>query len=139
MRLPGEAWVTLLIPSRLIPPGNAIDSAKAMPSRPPDAIALLAVPLVVAAFLTGGVVLPTICLCLAGASVVYVIAGHDELSRRRRIVICVLVIAVDVVMLGYLYKSNLAGELRQQAAPLIAATLPSPVSSNCPIPRGAVA
>jgi len=110
-----------------------------LPSRPPDAIALLSVPLVVAAFWTGGVVFPTICLCLALAAIVYVIAGHDELSRRRRVVICVLVTAVDVAMLAYLYKVNLAEELRRQAAPLVAATLPSPVSSNCPIPRGAVA
>src|SRR5258708_9034976 len=132
--------------TRVIGPGsalsNAIDSPKAplaMPSRPPDAIALLAIPLVLVAFWTGGVVFPTICLCLALAAVVYVIAGHDELSRRRRVAICALVTAVDVAMLPYLYKNNLAEELRRQSAPLVAATLPSPVSSNCPIPKGAVA
>jgi hypothetical protein len=44
-----------------------------------------------------------------------------------------------VRMVVHLYRVNLAKELKEQAAPLIAATLPSPVSSNCPIPRDAVA
>jgi hypothetical protein len=34
---------------------------------------------------------------------------------------------------------NLAIELKQRSAPLVAATLPPPVSSNCPIPKGAIA
>ena len=110
-----------------------------MPSRPPDAIALLAIPLVVVAFMTGGVVFPTICLCLAGAAVVYVIAGHDEVAWKTRIAACSLVFFVALGMVVYLYRVNRARALQQQSAPLIAATLPSPVSSNCPIPKGAVA
>jgi hypothetical protein len=110
-----------------------------MPSRPPDAIALLSVPLVLAAFMAGGVVFPTICLCLAGAAVVYVIAGHDEVAWKNRIAVCSFVLVVAVGMAVYLSRVNLARALQQQAAPLIAATLPSPVSSNCPIPKGAVA
>src|SRR5438093_11763244 len=46
---------------------------------------------------------------------------------------------VAVGMVVYLYRVNRARALQQQSAPLIAATLPSPVSSNCPIPKGAVA
>jgi hypothetical protein len=38
-----------------------------------------------------------------------------------------------------LYRVNVAQELKEQVAPLIAATLPPPVSSNCPIPKNAVA
>ncbi len=104
-----------------------------------DAFALIAVPLVVAAFKTEGAILPTICLCFAGAVVVFAIASHNELSWQRRVAISALATVVDVVMLAYLYKVNLAKELKEQAAPLVAATLPQPVSSNCPIPSGAVA
>jgi hypothetical protein len=104
-----------------------------------DAIALVAIPLVVVAFKAEGAILPTICLCLAGAIVVYAIAGHDELSWQRRVAICGLVTVLDLAVVSYLYKVNLAEERRQQVAPLVAATLPSPVSSNCPIPKGAVA
>jgi hypothetical protein len=46
---------------------------------------------------------------------------------------------LDLAVVSHLYKVNLAEERRQQVAPLVAATLPSPVSSNCPIPKGAVA
>jgi len=76
---------------------------------------------------------------LAGASVVYVIAGHDEVAWQHRIAICSLILVVAVGMVVYLYRVNLARALQHQVAPLVAATLPSPVSSNCPIPRGAVA
>src|ERR1051326_528033 len=107
--------------------------------RSPDAIALAALPLVVVAFWAGGVILPTICLCLAGAIVVYAIAGHEEVAWKRRVATCGLVAVLDLTVVSFLYKVNLAAELKQQVAPLIAATLPSPVSSNCPIPRGAVA
>jgi hypothetical protein len=107
--------------------------------REPDAIALLAVPLVVAAFWAGGAILPTVCLCLAGAVIVYAIAGHDELTWHQRVGVCMLATGADVAVLAYLYRVNLATELKEQAAPLIAATLPRPVSSNCPIPKGAVA
>jgi hypothetical protein len=41
------------------------------------------------------------------------------------------------VTLFYLYRANVAQELREQVAPLVAATLPPPVSS-CPIPKNAV-
>src|SRR5689334_18888892 len=101
---------------------------------PPDAIVLAALPLVVLAFWAGGVVFPTICLCLAGALVVYAIAGHEELVWKRRFAICGMVTVLDLAVASYLYKANLAAELKQQVAPLISATLPSPVSSNCPIP-----
>jgi hypothetical protein len=104
-----------------------------------DAIALAAVPLVVAAFWAGGAILPTICLCLAGAIVVHVIAGHGELAWGPRLAASTLVFAVAVGMVVYLYRVNLAKELKPQVAPLVAAALPSPVSSNCPIPKGAVA
>jgi hypothetical protein len=107
--------------------------------RQPDAIALAAVPLVVVALWAGGVVFPTICLCLAGTIVVYVIAGHDELAWKQRVAMCVLAAGLDLAVVFYLYKVNLARVLREQVAPLDAATLPSPVSSNCPIPKGAVA
>src|SRR5713101_202762 len=104
-----------------------------------DAIAFLAVPLVVAAFKAGGAILPTICLSLAGAVIVFAIGGHDELAWKHRIAVCSLVFVVAVGLVVYLYRVNLARELKEQTAPLISATLPSPVSSNCPIPKGAVA
>jgi len=44
-----------------------------------------------------------------------------------------------LAVVSYLYRVNLARELKAQAAPLVAAALPPPVSSNCPIPKGAVA
>jgi hypothetical protein len=104
-----------------------------------DAIALASLPLALLAFWARGVVFPTVCLCMAVAIVVYVIADHGEVAWKHRIAICSLVLIVAVAMVVYLYRSNLAWALQQQSAPLIAATLPSPVSSNCPIPKGAVA
>jgi hypothetical protein len=103
-----------------------------------DAIALLALPLLVAAFLAGGAVWPTVCLMLAGAIVVFVVAGHEDLAWKQRVAICTAVFTVDMAMMVYLYRVNVANALRAQIAPLVAATLPSPVSSNCPIARGEV-
>jgi hypothetical protein len=107
--------------------------------RPPDAIALLAVPLLVAAFKAGGAIFSTICLCLSAGIIVMAITRHDELAWQSRGAMCALVVAVDLGMIFYLYRVNLARALKEQSAPLVAATLPRPVSSNCPIPRGAVA
>ena len=107
--------------------------------RPQDAIALVAVPLVVVAIAVGGTFFPTVCLSLAGAAVVFSIAGHEELAWQRKVALGVLAMAVDAALLAYVYKVNLAIELRQRSAPLVAASLPPPVSSNCPIPAGAVA
>jgi len=107
--------------------------------RQSDAIALASLPLAVLAFSVRGAVFPTVCLCMAGAIVVYAIAGHDEVAWKHRIAVCSLVFIVAVAMVVHLYRVNLAWALQQQSAPLIAATLPSPVSSNCPIPKGAVA
>lgn len=104
-----------------------------------DAVALVAIPLVVAAFKVEGAILPTICLCLAAGVIVLTVAGHEELAWNQRVAICSLVIVLDFVAIVCLYRVNLAEELRQQVAPLVAAALPPPVSSNCPIPRGAVA
>ena len=70
--------------------------------KPADAIALLALPLVMTALLTGGTVWPTICMMLAGAIIVYAIAGHDELALQQRIAICTAVFAVDLGMMVYL-------------------------------------
>jgi len=110
-----------------------------MQFKPADFIALLAVPLLIAAFMAGGAVWPTLCLCLAGAIVVYIVAEHQELPWQRRIAISSVVFAVDLVMIIYLYRVNLTQALHEQVAPLVAAALSSPVSSNCPVPRGAVA
>jgi hypothetical protein len=107
--------------------------------RPSDAIALIVVPLVVVAFAAGGAIFPTICLCLAGAAIVFVIANHDDLASHRKWVLYGVAITVDLALLAYSYKVNLAIELKQRSAPLVAATLPPPVSSNCPVPKGAVA
>ncbi len=107
--------------------------------RPPDAPALAALPLVGLAFWTGGAVLPTVCLCLAGALIIHVIARHEELAWKRRVAICATVAALDLTAVVYLYKVDLVEEMRLQTAPLVAAALPSPVSGNCPIPRGVVA
>jgi hypothetical protein len=104
-----------------------------------DAVALIAVPLVVVAFKVEGAILPMICLCLAGTVIVYAIAGHHELSWQRRVAVCGLASVLDLAVVSYLYKVNLATESKQQVAPLVAAALPSPVSSNCPIPKGSVA
>jgi len=104
-----------------------------------DAVALIAVPLVVVAFSVASAILPIICLCLAGAAIVYAIAGHHELSWQQRAAVCGLAAVLDLAVVSYLYKVNLAAELKQQVAPLLAAALPPPVSSNCPIPKGAVA
>src|SRR5438309_10773985 len=103
-----------------------------------DAVALILVPLVVVAVTVGSEILPIICLCL-GALIVYAIAGHHELLWQRRVAVCGVAAVLDLAVASYLYRVNLATELKQQVAPLIAATLPSPVSSNCPIPKGAVA
>jgi hypothetical protein len=86
-----------------------------------DAIALVAIPLVVVAFKAEGAILPTICLCLAGAIVVYAIAGHEELSWQRRVAVCGLATVLDLVVVSYLYRVNLTRELKAQAAPLVAA------------------
>jgi hypothetical protein len=118
---------------------DKLSAWRTMLFRQPDAVALLAIPLALAAFWAGGVVFPTICLCLAGTMVVYVIAGHDELAWKQRVAMCVLAAVLDLAVVSYLYKVNLARILREQVAPLDAATLPSPVSRNCPIPKGAVA
>jgi hypothetical protein len=104
-----------------------------------DAVALIAVPLVLVAFTVESAVLPIICVCVAGAVIVYAIAGHYELSWQRRVSVCGLAAVLDLAVVSYLYKVNLATELKQQVAPLVAAMLPPPVSSNCPIPKGAVA
>jgi hypothetical protein len=107
--------------------------------RPSDAIAFAAAPLVVVAFVAGGTIFPTISLCLAGAAVVFAVASRGELAWQRRFALYAVAVILDVALLSYLFKVNLAKELRQRSAPLIAATLPPPVSSNCPIPKGAVA
>jgi hypothetical protein len=104
-----------------------------------DAVALLAIPLVIAAFKVNGAAFATVCLMLAGAVIVLGVAGHDELSWKQRIGISTCVFALDLGALVYLYRANRAEELRQQVAPLVAAALPQPVSSNCPIPKNAVA
>jgi len=67
------------------------------------------------------------------------ISGERQVAWNRRIAVCSIIFLVALGMVVYLYRLNLARELKEQATPLIAATLPSPVSSNCPIPRGAVA
>jgi hypothetical protein len=103
-----------------------------------DALALLAVPLIVAAFKAENAVFATLCLCVAGALVVFAIARHDELPWRQRFAMSALIFAADMVTLFYLYRANAARELTEQAAPVIAAALPQPVSSNCPIPKNAV-
>jgi|SRR5579872_4002332 len=107
--------------------------------KPSDVIALIAAPLLVVAFAAHGIVFPTICLSLSGALAVFVIASHDELPWQRKVPLYAVAITMDVALLSYLYKVNLAIELKQRSAPLLAATLPPPVSSNCPIPKGAVA
>jgi len=103
-----------------------------------DAVALIVVPLVVVAVTVGSEILPIICLCL-GALIVYAIAGHHELLWQRRVAVCGVAAVLDLAVASYLYRVNLATELKQQVAPLLAAALPPPVSSNCPIPKGAVA
>jgi len=104
-----------------------------------DALALLAVPMIVAAFKAGNAVFATLCLCLAGTILVFAIARHEELPWQRRFAVGACVFVVDLAALFYLYRVNTARELKEQVAPLIAASLPQPVSSNCPIPRNAVA
>jgi len=114
-------------------------NTKGMRFRRSDAVALIAAPLVVVAFTVESAILPIICLCLTGAVIVYAIAGHDELSWQLRVAVCGLAAVMDLAVVSYLYRVNLATELKQQVAPLVAAALPPPVSSNCPIPKGAVA
>jgi hypothetical protein len=118
---------------------NAIDSARTMRFRRSDAVALIAAPMVVVAFTVGGVIVPTICLCLAAGVIVLAIARHDELGWESRGAICALVVSAGLLITVVLYRVNLATELKQQVAPLVAAALPPPVSSNCPIPKGDVA
>ncbi|MBZ5594371.1 MAG: hypothetical protein LAP39_19190 [Acidobacteriia bacterium] len=104
-----------------------------------DAVALLAIPLVIVAFKVESAMFATLCMTLAGAVIVLAVGGHDEFPWKHRIAICAFVFAADLGMLLYLYRANAAEELKQQVAPLVAAVLPQPVSSNCPIPRNAVA
>jgi hypothetical protein len=103
-----------------------------------DTIALLAVPLIVAAFKAENSVFAALCLCLAGAMVVFAIARHDELLWKQRFGLGAFVLLADLAALFYLYRVNGARELTEQTAPIIAAALPQPVSSNCPIPKNAV-
>jgi hypothetical protein len=104
-----------------------------------DALALLAIPLIVAAFKAENAVFATLCLCLAGTIIVFAIARHDELLWKQRFAVGMLVLVADLAALLYLYRVNAARELKEQVAPLIAASLPQPVSSNCPIPKNTVA
>jgi len=66
--------------------------------RQSDAIALASLPLAVLAFSVRGAVFPTVYLCMAGAIVVYAIAGHDEVAWKHRIAVCSLVFIVAVAM-----------------------------------------
>jgi hypothetical protein len=102
-----------------------------------DAIALFAVALIVAAFKTGNALLATLCLCLGGAILVFLLVRHDEVPWKHRLAGSALVLVAYLVTLFYLYRANVAQELREQVAPLIAASLPPPISS-CPIPKNAV-
>jgi hypothetical protein len=102
-----------------------------------DAVVLLAVALIVAAFKAGNALLATICLCLGGAILVFLLARHDELPWKHRLAGSALVFVAYLVTLFYLYRVNVTQELKEQVAPLVAATLPPPVSS-CPIPKNAV-
>lgn len=104
-----------------------------------DALALLAIPLIVAAFKAQNAVFATLCLCLAGTILVFAIARHEELPWKQRFAVGALILAADLAALFYLYRVNTVRELKEQVAPLIAAALPQPVSSNCPIPKNAVA
>jgi hypothetical protein len=102
-----------------------------------DAIALLAVPLIIAAFKAENSVFAALCLCLAGAMVVFAIARHDELLWKQRRCWARSSSCRPGGAL-HLYRVNGARELTEQTAPIIAAALPQPVSSNCPIPKNAV-
>ena len=102
-----------------------------------DAIALLAVALIVAAFKAGNALLATFCLCLGGAILVFLLVRHEELPWKHRLAGSALVLVAYLVTLFYLYRANVAQELREQVAPLVAASLPPPISS-CPIPKNAV-
>jgi hypothetical protein len=102
-----------------------------------DAVALLAVALIVAAFKVGNALLATLCLCLGGAILVFLLVRHDELPWKHRLAGSALVLVAYLVTLFYLYRVNVAQELREQVAPLVAASLPPPISS-CPIPKNAV-
>jgi hypothetical protein len=102
-----------------------------------DAVALLAVALIVAAFKAGNALLETLCLCLAGAILVFLLVRHEELPWKHRFAGSGLVLVAYLVTLFYLYRANVAQELREQVAPLVAASLPPPISS-CPIPKSAV-
>jgi len=104
-----------------------------------DALALLAIPLIVGAFKAENAVFATLCLCLAGTIIVFAIGRHDELPWKQRFAVGAFVFIADLVALLYLYRVNAARELKEQVAPLVAASLPQPVSSNCPIPKNAVA
>src|SRR5216684_7792998 len=96
-----------------------------------DAIALLAVPLIVAAFKAENAVFATLCLSLAAALAIFALARHDELPWKQRFALGALIFVADLATVFYLYRVNAARELREQAAPLVAAAQAQPVSSNC--------
>jgi len=103
-----------------------------------DAVALLVLPLAIAAFKIESAVFATLCLTLAGAVIVLAVAGHDEVPWKHRLAVCAVVFVADLGALLSLYRVQKAEELRQEVAPLVAAALPEPVSSNCPIARDSV-
>ena len=79
-----------------------------------DAIALLAIPLVVAAFKVESCVFATICMSLAGGLIVLAMADHDDFPWKQRAAACGLVVALDLGAIGYLYRVNLSRELKEQ-------------------------
>src|SRR6266498_3830242 len=85
---------------------NALDF-RAMRFTQEDTIALLAVPLVVAAFKANGAVFASICLTLAGATIVLVVVRHGEFFWKQRFVICGFVVAGVLALTAYLYQVNL--------------------------------
>jgi len=103
-----------------------------------DVVALLAIPLAIAAFKVGNTFFATVCLTLAGAVIVLAVAGHDELPWKHRLAVCAVIFVADLAALLSLYRVQKTEALRQEIAPLVAAALPEPVSSNCPIPRDSV-
>ena len=83
-----------------------------------DAVALIAAPLVVVAFTVGSAIVPIICLCLAGAAIVYAIAGHHELLWQQRAAVCGLAAVLDLAVVSYLYKVNLAAAASCDGRPI---------------------
>ncbi len=77
-----------------------------------DAIALLAVPLIVAAFKAENAVFATLCLSLAAALVIFALARHDELPWKQRFALGALIFVADLATVFYLYRVNAARELR---------------------------